>query len=84
MFLKSEEREKELLSPAIKNRNFISESLKKEKNSSKLHNDIQKSIWEKTTRIIFSKSFVIFVLFFKTQYLITALNNSVMVIVSKW
>ena len=29
MFLKSEEREKELLYPAIKNRNFISESLKK-------------------------------------------------------
>ena len=29
MFPKSEEREKELLSPAIKNRNFISESLKK-------------------------------------------------------
>lgn len=70
MFPKSEEREKELLSPAIKNRNFISESLKK---GEKL---------VKTSQ--FSKSFVIFVLFFKTQYLITALNNSVMVIVSKW
>ena len=47
MFPKSEEREKELLSPAIKNRNFISESLKKRRKTRQNFTMIYKSQFEK-------------------------------------